>query len=58
MLSDCNSNSSGRDLAKATRDFNVKYGMMHSKSTSEKFKVAFGDPDVVSAPQKEMRFDM
>lgn len=58
MLADCNSNSSGRDLAKVMRDFNVKYGMMHSNPSSEKVKIAFGDPGLVKAPQKGMRFDI
>lgn len=57
MLADCNSNSSGRDLAEAAGDAKVKYGAVGAGHKSEQTKLCFGNPEDVECPENGMRFD-
>lgn len=57
LLSDCNSNSSGRDIAKRVGDLRVQYGSFQDGSDSQ-MKLAFADPEEVRRPQQGAHFDM
>lgn len=57
MLSDCNSNTTGRDIANAVGKTEVKYGVIATDTSGEKTKMGFGDPTTVSLPWKGMRVD-
>ena len=53
MLAHVDSNSSGRDIAKAVGESHVRYGM----KTGWNAKLGFGDPASVCDPPKGMRFE-
>lgn len=64
LLSDCNSNSSGRDIAKAAGNVEVQYGatngsMRHGKDTdSVVTRLAFGEQGFVNPPKKDTHFEV
>lgn len=57
MFAAYNSNSSGRDLAKSTKNIRVQYGVKSTGATGEGEKLAFASPDLVSVPRNGSRFD-
>ena len=58
MFANCNSNSSGRDLAKSIGDVHVKYGVNTTNQPDDSGeKLTFGHPDSVRHPKNGMRFD-
>lgn len=60
MLATSNSNSSGRDIAKAFKDVPVQYGATSIEdeqgSVNPHGKLAFSDPAAVATPQNGSRF--
>ena len=56
MLASCNSNSSGRDIAKATEDAPIRYGMV--TEDAEGTKLAFAGSGRVEYPGEGARFDV
>ena len=59
MLADCNSNSSGRDMARKMNDTRIQYGVVASHDSSEKGKkLAFASPEVVEKPRTGMLIDI
>ena len=58
MLAECNSNSSGRDLAEAAGAAKVRYGAIRTDQKSDKTKLCFGDPEDIVPPENGMRFDI
>lgn len=55
ILSDCNSNSSGRDMAKGVGTARARYGAIRDNG---KLKLAFADPSHVERPWEHARFDI
>ena len=53
LLTDVNSNSSGRDLANTVGEVRVRYGATHQYGMPEKTKIAFANPIVVKQPESE-----
>ena len=63
LLSDCNSNSSGRDIAKTVGTVTIKYGVVKNGASAvssyvkmlsgsrDCSKLAFADPSMVDTPQ-------
>ena len=58
LLVDCNSNSSGRDIAKFVGEPEIRYGAKRGSHSDEKTRLAFADPAAVHSPQKGERFDV
>ena len=58
LLADCNSNSSGRDVAKFVGEKSIRYGVVKSSPHGEKTRLAFADPGSVGLPRKGERFDV
>ena len=60
MLQNCNSNSSGRDIAKQMGEVEVKYGAQRRNLVDGSGSVtllAFANPLHVGQPQQDLRFD-
>lgn len=55
LLAEFNSNTNGTDLATATRERDIQYGLTLEGGKSE---LGFGKPDAVSRPTEGMKFDM
>lgn len=64
LLSECNSNSSGRDIAKTGRNVLVQYGSTNANTMQDKFadgsakKLAFGGKGSVSLPRRDTHFEV
>ena len=62
LLSECNSNSLGRDIAKDIGHVRVQYGVTEngigSPDADIKKKLAFANPAVVEHPQNNSRFNV
>jgi hypothetical protein len=58
LLTDVNSNSSGRDLARNVGEVRVRYGATSQYAMPEKTKLAFGNTAAVVRPEKGARFDL
>ena len=57
MFANCNSNSSGRDVAKEMVDVDVQYGSREVGAPGDSVKLTFSDPRTVKQPVKGARFD-
>ena len=62
MFGECNSNSTGGDVAKAVGDVRIRYGQtsageMDQNGAGNQTKLAFADPAVVHFPRKDTRLD-
>lgn len=57
MLAECNSNSSGRELAEAVGSVRVRYGVVSNDAVNGKAKLAVASVDLASPPKAGMRFD-
>lgn len=57
MLAECNSNSSGRELAEAVGSVRVRYGVVSDHAVNGTAKLAIASADLVAAPKAGMRFD-
>lgn len=55
LLDQCNSNSSGREIAKVQSDTRLRYGV--TKSTDKTTVLAFARPELVDRPVKDAKFD-
>lgn len=58
LLSDCNSNSSGWDIAKSVGDTEVQYGAVRDGGFPGPTKLAFAYPSIVGSPQKDSQFNI
>ena len=61
MLADCNSNSSGRDIAKKLGEVPVRYGVadtVEECGESGSTKIALSSPETVKAPTDGSRFSV
>lgn len=56
ILDQCNSNSSGRDIAKVLGEIRLQYGA--TKSADKNTALAFASPELVDRPVKDARFDV
>lgn len=58
MLSGCNSNVTGRDIAQILGEKEVKYGVVGTNDVDKTTKMAFGDATLVTTPKSGMLFDV
>lgn len=59
LLADCNSNSSGGDIARKAGETPIRYGVIASEDqTKAGVKLAFADPAVVEKPRSGMLIDI
>lgn len=56
ILDQCNSNSSGREIAKGIGETRLQYGAKYSMDKD--IALAFARPELVNRPVKEVRFDV
>ena len=58
MLAECNSNSSGRDVAGSVGNLSVQYGATSNNAAGGTIKLAFADGSRVQKPATGTRFDV